>query len=264
MRTKLTIMALTLALAANAFAASKEKVEERVSELITQFKNMQSDPETKIPPSVLQKAEGLVILHTVKGGFVFGGEAGHGIGIVKDTKTEEWSPIAFIKTVKGSFGFQAGGQASDFVIVMMNPAGTKLLVNPKLKIGGDVQATAGPKSAGFETAASTDKTPVLVYTRSKGAYGGASVEGGGFTPDDKANDAYYGKKGLSMQDILYQGTVKKTPDSEELIRLIKSYSAEETPAAAKKDDGSSGKAVSEVPPANSPDEKKETTKKPGE
>lgn len=202
-----TILAASLAVPA--LAESKNKLDARVRDLTDYFEKVQKDKDTAVPAEILSKAEGMIIMRTYKAGFIVGVAGGHGVALVKNKTTGKWGPVGFVKSGEGSFGFQAGGQRSDMVLVLMNSQGVKVLTTPNFKIGADVSATVGPKSGGGQANFETDKTPVLVYSDTKGAYGGASLETGGIFPDSGDNEDYYGKK-LTMTEILVDGKVKAT------------------------------------------------------
>jgi SH3 domain-containing YSC84-like protein 1 len=106
--------------------------------------------------------------------------------------------------------------------VLMNSDGVKLLTDATLKVGVDVRATAGPKSMGDQANLKTDNTPVLIYSDTRGVYGGASLETGGIYPDAGDNEKYYGKK-LTMQEILLDGKVESTEAAKLLAGKIEQY-----------------------------------------
>jgi SH3 domain-containing YSC84-like protein 1 len=215
-----TIVAASLA--SPALAESKNKLDARVRDLTDYFEKVQKDVETAVPAQILSKAEGMIIMRTYKAGFIVGVAGGHGVALVKDKTTGKWGPVGFVKSGEGSFGFQAGGQRSDMILVLMNSDGVKVLTNPNFKIGADVSATVGPKSGGGQANFETDKTPVLVYSDTKGAYGGASLETGGIFPDSGDNEDYYGKK-LTMTEILVDGKVEPTEAAKLLAGKIQEY-----------------------------------------
>src|SRR5436190_1105012 len=103
-----------------ALAASKNKLDARVRDLTDYFEKVQKDSENAVPAGILRKAEGLIIMRTYKAGFIVGVAGGHGVAIVKDKTTGKWGPIGFLKAGEGSFGFQAGGQRADMILVLMN------------------------------------------------------------------------------------------------------------------------------------------------
>ena len=203
-------------------AESKNKLDARVRDLTDYFEKVQKDKETAVPAEILSKAEGMIIMRTYKAGFIVGVAGGHGVALVKNKTTGKWGPVGFVKSGEGSFGFQAGGQRSDMVLLLMNSDGVKVLTNPNFKIGADVSATVGPKSGGGQANFETDKTPVLVYSDTKGAYGGASLETGGIFPDSGDNEDYYDKN-LTMTEILVDGKVEPTEAAKLLAGKIEEY-----------------------------------------
>jgi len=203
-------------------AASKNKLDAQVRDLTDYFEKVQKDKGTSVPAEILSKAEGMIIMRTYKAGFIVGVEGGRGVAIVKNKTTGKWGPVGFIKSGEGSFGFQAGGQRSDVILVLMNSDGVKVLTDPNLKLGVDIRATAGPKSMGDQANLKTDQTPVLIYSDTRGAYGGASLETGGVFPDSGDNKDYYGKK-LTMTEILVEGKVEPTEAARLLAGKIEEY-----------------------------------------
>src|SRR4029079_17552974 len=168
---------------------------------------------------ILSKAEGLIVMRNYKAGFIVGVAGGHGVAGLKDKATGKWGPIGFVKSGEGSFGFQAGAQRSDLILVLMNSDGVKVLTDPNLKVGVDVRATVGPKSGGDQANFKTDTTPVLVYGDTKGLFGGASIETGGIFPDKGDNEEYYGKE-LTVPQILTGGAVEPTDAAKKLGEKI--------------------------------------------
>jgi lipid-binding SYLF domain-containing protein len=221
MRTYFTTV-LVVSLALPALAASKNKLDARVRDLTDYFESVQKDKDNAVPAEILHKAVGLVIMRTYKAGFIVGLEGGHGVAIVKNKTTGEWGPVGFLKAGEGSFGFLAGGQRSDMILVLMNSKALNLLTDPSFKIGVDVRATAGPKSAGAAASLNTEDSPVLTYSDTKGVYGGASVQTGGLFPDSGDNEDYYDKK-LTMSEILVDGKVQPTDAAKQLAAKIQEY-----------------------------------------
>jgi len=215
-----TILAASLAVPA--WADSKNKLDAHVRDLTDYFETVQKDVKNAVPAEILRKAEGLIIMRTRKAGFIVGVTGGGGVAIVKDKATGNWGPVGFLKAGEGSFGFQAGAQRSDLILVLMNSDGLKLLTDPNMKIGADVRATLGPKSAGDQANFKSDNTPVLIYGDTKGVYGGASLQTGGIFPDSGDNEEYYGKK-LTMSEILVGGKVEPTEAAKLLGNKIEKY-----------------------------------------
>jgi lipid-binding SYLF domain-containing protein len=213
---------LLTALAIGTTGASKNKLDSRVRDLTDYFDSVQRDSSKAVPAEVLSKAEGLVIMRNYKAGFIIGLSGGHGIATVKNKETGAWGPVGFVKAGEGSFGFQAGAQRNDMILVLMNSEGISLLTNPNLKLGVDVRATVGPKSAGDQANFKTDNTPVLVYGDTRGLFGGAAIQTGGLFPDEDDNEEYYDQK-LSMSDVLTGGKVQLTPAAKLLSDKIQQY-----------------------------------------
>ena len=212
---------LAASLVLPAVAASKHKLDSRVRDLTDYFESTEKG-DNAVPAEILKKAEGLIIMRTYKAGFIIGAAGGGGIAIVKNKTTGQWGPVGFLKGGEGSFGFQAGGQRSDLILVLMNSDGVKVLTDATLKLGVDVRATAGPKSLGDQANLKTDNTPVLIYGDTKGLYGGASLQTGGIFPDSGDNKKYYGKK-LKMEEILIEGKVEPTEAAKLLAGKIEEY-----------------------------------------
>lgn len=214
--------ALACGLMVPAVAASKNKLDARVRDLTDYFEKVQGAADKAAPAEVLSKAQGLIVMRNYKAGFIFGVSGGAGVAMVKDQKTGKWGPVGFVKAGEGSFGFQAGAQRSDMILVLMNSDGVKVLTNPNFKLGVDVRATVGPKSGGDQANFKTDTTPVLVYGDTRGLFGGASIETGGIFPDAGGNEEYYGKK-LTMTEILVDGKVEPTEAARLLAEKVEKY-----------------------------------------
>lgn len=151
-----------------------------------------SNGDRSIPRELLQKASAVVVFPGVlKGAFVVGGQGGHGL-VVRRTR-DGWSAPAFLKMAGGSFGPQIGGSKIDYIMVIMNDSGLEGLFNDKFEIGGEASISAGP--VGRNAAASTNISlaQILTYSRSKGAFIGASLKGAVITQDDELNRGLYGK-----------------------------------------------------------------------
>ena len=120
----------------------------------------------------------------------------------------------------GSVGFQIGGQATDFVLLVMNGRGAHSILNSKVKLGADASVAAGPK--GRAASASTDVTlraEVLSYSRSRGLFAGISLEGSTVRPDRDANERVYGKK-LEAESIVFKGAVAVPPPAQRLVSYL--------------------------------------------
>jgi lipid-binding SYLF domain-containing protein len=158
-----------------------------------------------IPKDLLDRAECVVVLPSVKKFAIgIGGSFGRGVMICRSGErfTGAWGAPAMYALEGGNIGFQLGGQATDFVLLVMNPRGARSLLKSKVKLGADAAAAAGPK--GRDAAAATDvvmSAEILSYSRSKGLFAGVSLEGSTLRSDGGANEKLYGKK-LSAEDII--------------------------------------------------------------
>jgi lipid-binding SYLF domain-containing protein len=221
MKSVLTLLC-TCALLLPACAANDEKEAGRVKESGEVLKEILNIPDD-IPQDLLDKAECLVILPSVKkGAFGIGGSFGRGIMICRSGQhyTGPWGPPALYALEGVNIGFQLGGEATDFVLLVMNPKGAQSLLSSKVKLGADASAAAGPK--GRTATGATDivmSAEILSYSRSKGLFAGISLEGSTLRSDGSANEKLYGQK-LSAKDIIRGGKVKAPPSAHELIALL--------------------------------------------
>src|ERR1700676_4549396 len=151
-----------------------------------------------IPQDLLDKAECVVVFPSVlKAACIVGGSYGRGAMVCRSGEqfTGPWGAPSMAPLEGGSLGFQLGGQATDFVLLIMNPRGATAILSSKVKLGADAAAAAGPK--GRDAQANTDATlraEILSYSRSRGLFAGISLEGSTLRPDNEANERVYGKK----------------------------------------------------------------------
>jgi len=203
-------------------AADNETEQERVrnsGEVLKEILNIPDD----IPHDLLDKAECVVILPSVKkAAFGVGASYGRGVMICRSGQhyTGPWGPPALYALEGASIGFQLGGQATDFVLLVMNPAGARSLLSSKVKLGADASAAAGPKGRTAEGATDIVMTAeILSYSRNKGLFAGVSLEGSTLRSDGNANEKLYGQK-LSAKDIIRRGKVKSPECAAELVALL--------------------------------------------
>ena len=180
-----------------------------------------------IPQDLLDKAECVIVFPSVlKAAFIVGGSYGRGAMVCRSGEhfTGPWGAPSMMALEGGSLGFQLGGQATDFVLLIMNPRGAKAILSSKVKLGADMAAAAGPK--GRDAAANTDATlraEILSYSRSRGLFAGISLEGSTLRPDNDANEKLYGKK-LTATRIIRQGAVPIPPSGRKLVSLLQKKS----------------------------------------
>jgi lipid-binding SYLF domain-containing protein len=218
-----TLLTLLLACACLPLAlADNEKEQERVKESGAVLKEILNIPDD-IPQDLLDKAECLVVLPSVKkGAFGIGGSFGRGVMICRSGQhyTGPWGPPAMYALEGVNIGFQLGGEATDFVLLVMNPKGARSLLSSKVKLGADASAAAGPKGRSGEAA--TDvvmNAEILSYSRAKGLFAGISLEGSTLRSDGGANEKLYGRK-LTAKDIIRLGKVKTPACAQELVALL--------------------------------------------
>jgi lipid-binding SYLF domain-containing protein len=188
-------------------------------EVLKEILNIPDD----IPQELLDKAECLVILPSVKkGAFGIGGSFGRGVMICRsgDRYTGLWGPPAMFALEGINIGFQLGGEATDYVLLVMNPKGARSLLSSKVKLGANASAAAGPKGRSSEAA--TDvvmNAEILSYSRAKGLFAGISLEGSTLRSDGSANEKLYGQK-VSAKDIIRLGKAKTPACAQELVGLL--------------------------------------------
>lgn len=176
-----------------------------------------------IPQELIDKAECIIIYPSVlKAAFVIGGSYGRGAMVCRTGEhfTGPWSAPTMMALEGASLGFQLGGQATDFVILVMNPRGAKAILSSKVKLGADASAAAGPKGRNAE--ASTDVTlraEVLTYSRARGLFAGISLAGSTVRPDNNANEKLYGKK-IEATDIIFKGAVAVPPSGQKMVAYL--------------------------------------------
>ena len=222
-----TLLALLLAISflPSAFADNR-KEQERVKDSGDVLKEILNIPDD-IPQSLLDKAECLVILPSVKkGAFGIGGSFGRGVMICRSGQHYNglWGAPAMYALEGVNIGFQLGAEATDFVLLVMNPKGARSLLSSKVKLGADASAAAGPKGRSGEAA--TDvvmNAEILSYSRAKGLFAGISLEGSTLRSDGSANEKLYGQK-VTAKDIIGLGKVKTPSCARELIGLLEKKS----------------------------------------
>ena len=199
-------------------AFGQKKEQERVANAGTVMQEILNIPDD-IPQSVIDKADCVVVLPSVlKFAIGIGGSYGRGVMTCRGGEDFKgpWGAPTMMALEGGSFGLQLGGQATDFVLLLMSPRSAKSILNSKVKLGGDVSAAAGP--VGRNASAETDVTmraEILSYSRARGLFAGISLAGSTLRADNDANKSLYGKE-LSAQDIVFKGAVA-APASAKLL-----------------------------------------------
>ncbi len=205
-----------------AFATDSEREQERVKDAGDVLKEILNIPDD-IPQDLLDKAECIVVLPSVKKGALgIGGSYGRGVMVCRSGEhyKGKWGAPALYALEGVSIGFQLGGQATDFVLLVMNPKGATSLLSSKVKLGADASAAAGPKGRTAEGA--TDivmQAEILSYSRNKGLFAGVSLEGSTLRSDGSANEKLYGRK-LTAKEIIRGGKVGIPASAHELVSLL--------------------------------------------
>jgi len=205
-----------------ASAADHTKDDDRLRNCGTVLKEILDVPDD-IPQDLLDKADCVVVFPSVlKAAFIVGGS--YGRGAMSCRKGEDfrgpWGAPTMMALEGGSFGFQIGGQATDFVLLVMNESGARGILASKVKLGADASAAAGP--VGRDSSAETDATlrsEILSYSRARGLFAGVSLEGSTIRPDNSDNRRVYGRK-IPAREIVLSGRVAAPPAAEQLISTL--------------------------------------------
>jgi len=190
-------------------AADADKEKERVKESGDVMKEIMAAPDKGIPGSVLDGSKCVIVLPSVKKGAMgVGGSYGRGVMTCRGGEDFKgpWSAPVMMASSSASVGFQLGGQATDFVILVLNDRGAKSMLHNKLKLGADASVAAGPVGRTSEAATNASmKAEMLSYSRSRGVFGGVSLSGATLRPDEDANNKLYGAKVTPDQIVKGQG-----------------------------------------------------------
>jgi SH3 domain-containing YSC84-like protein 1 len=203
-------------------AADEEKDEDRIENAGMVLKEVLDIPDD-IPQDLLDKADCVVVYPSVKkAAFIIGGSYGRGVMTCRkgDNFQGPWGPPTMMALEGGSFGLQIGGEATDFVLLVMNDSGARGILAGKVKLGGDASIAAGP--VGRNASAETDitlRSEILSYSRSRGVFGGLSLEGSTIRPDNEANEKIYGRK-LQAKQIVLLDEVPVPPSAYKLISTL--------------------------------------------
>jgi len=218
------LMAVLLSLPAS--GADKSKEQKRLQECGQVLKEI-LDIRDNLPKDLLGKAECVIVIPSVKK-FAIGIGGSYGRGAITcrtgEHFTGPWSAPAMFALEGANIGFQLGGQATDFVLLVMNPKGANSILGSKVKLGADASAAAGPK--GRAAAALTDvvmKAEILTYSRSRGLFAGVSLEGSTLRQDNGANRKLYGRE-LSARNIVREGGVGIPAAGQLMVSMLNQHS----------------------------------------
>jgi lipid-binding SYLF domain-containing protein len=226
-RVLMAVMVISTAVsAADKDDKARAKQEERLQNSGTVMGEILNIPDD-IPQDLLDKAKCVLVIPSVlKAAFVVGGSYGRGTMVCRSGKSLSgtWGAPAMFVLEGGSVGFQIGGEATDFVLLIMNDHGANSLLHSKVKLGGDVSAAAGP--VGRTAEANTDaylRAEILTYSRARGLFAGVSLEGASLRPDEEGNDALYGRK-ISANEIVLGPSPAIPSSGQHLVALLEKAS----------------------------------------
>ncbi len=213
--------AITLLLAALCAAASTVNVaqagareEGRLLTATEVLQEVKAMPDVRLPDTLLAHAYGIAVIPDVtKIAFIFGGRHGNGVLAVRDKLTSAWSNPVFVSLTGGSWGFQAGAQSSDIILVFTTRAGIEGLAGGKLTLGADASVATGP--VGRQGSAATDiqfNSEIYSYARTRGLFGGIALDGSVLSIDKSANAALYHQPGVTASEI-FSGQAPAPPDT---------------------------------------------------
>jgi SH3 domain-containing YSC84-like protein 1 len=192
---------------------------ENAGKVMSEILNVPED----LPQDLLDKSYCVVVLPSVlKAAFIFGGSYGRGVMTCRrgPNFNGPWGPPTMMALEGASFGLQLGGEATDFVLLMMSDRSAKGVLTSKVKLGADASAAAGPK--GRDASAATDATmraEILSYSRARGAFAGVSLEGSTLRPDNDANKKLYNQD-IKAEDIVLKDEVKAPPSAHLLLSTL--------------------------------------------
>jgi len=178
------------------------------------LQEVQAMPDQRIPDALLSRAYGIAVIPDVtKVAFIFGGRHGNGVLVVRDKLTSPWSNPSFVALTGGSWGFQAGAQSSDIILVFTTRTGIEGIAGGKLTLGADASVATGP--VGRQGSAATDmgfNAEIYSYARTRGLFAGIALDGSVVSIDKSANGALYGKSGVTATE-LFSGQAPTAPAS---------------------------------------------------
>jgi lipid-binding SYLF domain-containing protein len=205
----------------NSMGLSLEDLDKRILNCDLALKNALAMPDRGIPSDLLQRCRGLAIFPGVmKLGIIVGIDFGSGVMLRRDEKTAEWSKPAFFTIRTGSLGLQVGAQSTDLILLIMNEQSFRNLLEDKFAVGANISVAAGP--VGRDASAETNMTfssGILSYSRSQGIFVGLSLKGAVLEADSEANTIYHGK-GVSVQDVYYEGQGSLTDNGRILLEML--------------------------------------------
>jgi len=222
------------------------------TEVLQEVKAM---PDVRLPDALLARAYGIAVIPDVtKIAFIFGGRHGNGVLSVRDKLSSPWSNPVFVSLTGGSWGFQAGAQSSDIILVITSKAGIEGIAGGKLTLGADASVAAGP--VGRQGSAATDtnfNAEIYTYARTRGLFGGIALDGSVISIDRSANASLYNKSGVTASEI-FSGQAPAPPQTAQrfLDQLAKATGTGVRTGPAPQAEASAAQPPGAVPPSGEP------------
>lgn len=240
------LAALLTAVTAINVAHAGAREEGRLLTATEVLEEIQAAPDARIPDTLLSHAYGLAVIPDVtKVAFIFGGRHGNGVLVVRDKLTTPWSPPSFVSLTGGSWGFQAGAQSSDIILVFTTKAGIEGIAGGKLTLGADASVATGP--VGRQGSAATDigfNAEIYSYARTRGLFGGIAIDGSVISIDKSANAALYRKPGIGASEIFASQAPTPPESAQRFMDRLQQATRSTKPAAPT--------VPADAPPPNSP------------
>ena len=213
------VMMVTFATPAS--ADDRQEAAQLVEKAEMTLQSFMSDSSMDAFRDLAKQAKGiLVVPQLLKGAFVFGASGGSGVLLIRDGKADRWFGPAFYTIGGASFGLQIGGQASEVILLLMTDRGVASMMANSFKLGVDAGVAAGPLGAGVAASTANLSADILTFARSKGLYGGVSLDGAVVATRGGLNEAYYGRQ-VTPTDILVRREVANPKASGLLSRVTK-------------------------------------------
>jgi len=214
----LTIAVLT-ASPKPALADDAQEAQQLVEKARLTFESFAAAKEMEGLFALVKRAKGVVIYPSVlRGAFIFGASGGTGVAMAYDGQSKQWSGPAFYTIGEASFGLQIGGEASEVILVALTDRGVSALLSTSTKLGADANIAVGPVGGGASAATANLSADIISFARSKGVYGGVSVQGAVVAVRGALNKAYYGHE-VTPTDILIKRTASN-PQASGLIQAV--------------------------------------------
>ena len=208
----LRLIAALVGAAAFGIAQAGAREEGRLLVATEVLEEIQKAPDSRLPDSLLARAYGIAVIPDVtKVAFIFGGRHGNGVLVVRDKLNAPWSNPVFVSLTGGSWGFQAGAQSSDIILVFTTRSGIEGIAGGKITLGADASVATGP--VGRQGSAATDigfNAEIYSYARTRGLFGGIALDGSIIAIDKSADSSLYGKEGVTATDV-FSGQAPAAP-----------------------------------------------------